>query len=651
MQQQFTYEQYSKPGFIESIFDRGLDRGYCDLQVADGHINVPVRMALLNIIFWVPLMQNGMIPSSKEFLKFKAITAGSISDIQSRYYFLILVSLNKNGVDMAKLKHMKIVREFAANVNWFYNLICRYMNAYMPFMDALGLARLCENPPIKKLIETKIDDKVGTQVAEKMIRAQTNELVGYLSKPGLDSNILLPYMAAKTLKKNQIPHEILKYGPRSDVDDSMCRHIINESSFSGIKTAADFGIESLSAKKCAFLNKTVLKKSQYFNRKTRLAGTLLPNLYIGSCGSTMTIPFYIKPEFAKNMYYRSIEEDGKIVQLNKDNITQYVGKTVHLFSIFGCKHTDGFCERCAGFRYYPEHNIGLHHFLPEDIHVGLLSVSQLMSRVTQKILSNKHLIDTNSKTYTLPENTSAYMNISGDNAIFWNPGMSKKMKGYSLRIPSDSMGHISDLILDVLPAAETYSKIPYVDIMKDDTIVDTIYMKEDKGESFVPYLSEDMLEYMRDQYSNIEYRDNGYVVPMSDFNMKKPFMNFVVMNDDLISYVNRFKTFISKDIMNYNSVSRCLSDFADVVYHKSELNLFYLEVILRALNSVSPTDYHIPVITDPDNTSFIRLDEKVTEAAISLKLAQEQVYKYLQNPRSMLYEKPCGLFGPFFGLV
>ena len=187
--------------------------------------------------------------------------------------------------------------------------------------------------------------------------------------------------------------------------------------------------------------------------------------------------------------------------------------------------------------------------------------------------------------------------------------------------------------------------------MKGDEVVDTIYMKEDKGEAFVPYLSEDMLEYMKDMYAAIEYRDNGYVVPMRDFNTKKPFMNFVVMNDDLVSYVNRFKTFVSKDIANYTSVSRCLSDFADVVYHKSELNLFYLEVILRALNSTSQSDYHIPVITDPDNTAFIRLDEKVTEASISLKLSQEQVYKYLQNPKSMLYQKPAGLFGPFFGLV
>lgn len=648
-----SIKDYSQPDFVVQQFEQDNVKGLWVLVMKDGKLTINAKKAILNIIFWEPMIRYGIVPSSKDFIDIKAITASSVSDIQSKYYFKILVHLSRQGADMTKIDHMAIVRAFAENINFLYNITCRYLNEYMPPMDVLGLTLLCENPAVKKLIDTRIDDKVGTQIAEKMIKQQANELISLLLKPGeLNDNHLLPYMAAKTLKTNQIPHALLKYGPRSDVDDSMCSHVINESSLSGLKSAADFAIESLSAKKCAFMNKTILKKSQYFNRKTRLAGASLPNIYPGWCGSTMTIPFFIKPEFAKNMTHRSIEEDGKIIQLTSANMSQYVGKTVNLLSIFGCKHTDGFCERCAGFRYYPEYNIGLHHFLPEDIHVGLLSVSQLMSRVTQKILSNKHLIATNSKTYTLPENTAQYMYIGGgDNSIYWLPSVAKRLKNISLRIPSDSMGPISDLILDVLPAEETYSKIPYIDIMKDGVIVDTIYMKEDKGETFVPYLSEEMLEYMHDKYSDIELIDNGYVVPMSDFNPKKPFMNYIVMNDDLISYVNRFKAFICKDISDYNSVSRCLSDFADIVYHKSELNLFYLEVILRALNCIDHSDYRIPQITDAEHTCFMRLDEKVTESSISMKLAQEQVYKYLQNPKSMLYKKPAGLFGPFFGLL
>ena len=204
------------------------------------------------------------------------------------------------------------------------------------------------------------------------------------------------------------------------------------------------------------------------------------------------------------------------------------------------------------------------------------------------------------------------------------------------------------MVLDVLPTPEAFSKISYIDIMKGDNIIDTIFLEAD---GFIPFLSEAMLEYMRKQYDNIEYKDNGFVVDMAEFDAKKPFMNYVVMNDDMISYVNRVKNFISTDISGYTSVSRCISAFADIVYHKSTLNLFYLEVILRALNITSPTNFDIPIISDPEHVSFGRLDTVISESTISMKLAHEHLNKFLTNPRSALDPRRAGWFMEFFGLV
>ncbi len=649
------YEDYSKPDFVETMLKTKQDHGDCDLVLGDGIVKMKIRLALLNILLWECLLKYGIEPTSKDVLNVKAFTSSSISSIQSKFYLKVLMKLSRQGVDMNTLNHMEIVMSFAQSINRLYNVICRYMNEYMPPMDAIGLAELCNNPAIKKLIDSKISDDVGTQVAEKIIKAQTKTLIDLISKPGLDNNILLPYMKADTLKFNQIPHEMLKYGPRSDVDDRMCRHVINESSFSGIKSAADFAIESLSAKKCSFLNKTVLKMAQYTNRKTRLSGSLLPNIYPGWCGSTKTIPFYIEPEFASNMYMKSIMVDGQIVQLTKENISQYVGKTVDMLSIFCCNHTDGFCERCAGFRYYPDYNIGLHLFVPAGVHIGLMAISQLMSRVTQKILSNKHLIATSTKSYVLPPDTERYLSVGYESEIYWKnekgSPITRGLKKWAIRIPSDSTAQISDLILDKLPEPEAFSKISYIDILdieNDYKLVDTIYME---AGGFIPYLSADMLEYMRQTYDDITYQDNGYVVPMKGFSTKKPFMEYTIRNDDLVSYVDNFRAFIGTRVSEYTSVSRCLHDFAQLVYHKSSLNLFYLEVILRVLNCASKTDYHIPVIEDFEHTCFMRLDDKVTEASISLKLSQEHIFRYLKDPKSFLQPNYAGLFGPFYGLT
>lgn len=649
-----TYEDYSKPFFVESMFKQGQDYGTCEFVMADARIVVNTRLALLNIVLWECPLAYGIIPTKKDFKNVKTFTSKVISKIHSKYYLDILKKLHNDGHDLKMINYMEIVDRFARNINRLYNIIVRYMNPYMPPMDALGLAELCNEPKIKKIIDTKIDDSVGTQIAEKMLKVQSKQISELISSEELEHNILLPYMNASTLKSNQIPYEINKYGPRSDVDDRMCKHIINESSFSGIKTVADYAIESLSAKKCAYMNKTVLKNSQYTNRKTRLAGALLPRLYPGWCGSTKTIPFYIEPEFAQNMMLRSIMVDGKIVQLTKDNISQYVGKTVNLLSIFCCNHTDGFCERCAGFRYFPEYDIGLHLFLPADVHVGLMATSQLMSRVAQMILSAKHLIATNTKDYELPVEATEYLSTAGDNCIFWKndkgSNIPKGLKKWSIRIPADSIGPITDLTLDVLPEPETFSKISYFDIIDSESnqIVNTIYLEAD---GFIPYLSSEMLEYIRLSYDDVVYHENGWIVPMKNFNVKKAFMGYTVMNDDTVSYVNQVKNFIKTKISDYTSVGKCIHDFAQIVYRKSSLNLFYLEVILRVLNTVSKTDYHIPVIEDPDHTCFMRLDDKVTQASISLKLSQEQVYRYLKDPNAFLGSNYAGLFGPFYGLI
>lgn len=638
----YRFNDYANPGFVDMLFKTNQDVGRCEVVLSDTIIVSSTRIAIMNFIMWEVLTKYGIHPSSAEFMRYKSITVNSLSDIYSRYYLIMLS--NRSDVP-----HMEFVDTIYNNINRLYNLICRYLNPYMPTIDALGLAKMCDNPEIKKLIEYKIDDSVGTKAAEQIIKAQSKILIDLIAKPdAIKDNILYPYMIADTLKKNQIPQMLLKYGPRSDVDDTMCRHIINESSFSGNKSVADFAVESLSAKKSAYFNKSVIKKSQYFNRKTRLAGSILPNLYPGSCGSTVTVPFYIKPEFAKNMIERSILVDGKEVMLTKDNISSYAGTTVNMFSIFGCKHTDGFCERCAGYRHYADLGIGLSKFMPEGIHIGLLCVSHLMSRVTQKILSNKHLIATNSKEYALPGDTARYLYNDNDCNLYWSADFTKRLRHVQLRIPEDSMGQISDLIMETLPNPEAYTKIAYLDIMKGDQVVDTIYFESN---GFIPYLSTEMLEYMRKQYDSIEYKDNGFVVDMKNFDAKKPFMNYVVLNDDMVSYVNRVKNFISSEVSNYTSVSRCLSDFADVVYHKSELNLFYLEVILRALNTTSEDNYDIPVLTDTEHTHFARLDDMVSESTISMKLAQEQLAKYLSSPRASLIKRKAGWFKEFFGIV
>lgn len=613
------------------------DNGFTNVVFADNvEIQVPTRMLILNIIFWEPNVSFGVLPESADFFNIKSITTDSISVIQTKLYKKALKLLTH-------IPYMQIVMRYLYNIDRLSNFIQRHMGIYMPSIDALGLARLMENPELKKLAEYQFDDKLGTKVAEQQLKVMSKELITHLKDPDLPNNCLYPYMQAGTLKSNQIPQFLIAYGPRSDVDDTMKRHIVSQSSFSGLRTVEDFAIESLSAKKSIYFSRDVIRQSQYSGRKMRLACAEIQHIYPGSCGSQGWMPYVIGEEVADNYIDRIVIDDkGNRILLDRQNIDKFIGKPIKLVSQFACRHTDGICEHCAG---YGEDM--LIKYMPPDIHIGLLSSSKVSSVVSQKILSAKHLVSTSSKLYTLPESAQKYL-YKVEDAIFWSPEAAKYFDTVRFRIPSEAINQISDLNLDTLPTAESYSKVPFIELVKDDEVVDRICLEADV---FIPYFSTQMLEHMHQHYRQLKVDDEYMTFSMNGFDIKQPFMKFVILNDDMITYTKRVYGFLGSRMINYTTVADCMRDFSTVVYQKSSINSFFIESVVRSHMIVSETDFRIPVVTDFNNVRFGNLADVISETSVSGKLAFENLKQYLTAPSTPLLLRKRGLFAPYFGLI
>ena len=629
-------QELVKPGFADAIMQSGCDKGYVNVVFADNvMIKIPTRVFILNLLFWEPNISFGVLPISKDVTNIKSITTDSIKDIQTKLY--------KRCIKVRPdVPYMQIIMAYLYNVDRLSNFIQHYLGYYMPSIDVLGLARMMQNPALKKLASHRYNDKLGTKVAEQQGKSMTAELIKHIKDPNLPNNILLPYMQAGTLKTNQIPQFLLAYNARSDVDDTMKRHIISESSFSGLKTVEDFATESLSAKKSIYFSRDVIRKSQYFGRKMRLACAAIEKIYPGSCGSEGWIPFVIDERVAHNYIDRIIIDGNERVLLDKSNISKYVNKPVKLVSQFACRHTDGLCEHCAGYG----EDI-LIKYMPPEIHIGLLSSSKVSSTVSQKILSAKHLISTSSKEYALPESAQKYM-VKIEDAIFWKPESEKYFDTLRMRVPNEAISQISDLNLDTLPNAESYSKIPYIELVKDDEVVDIINLEADV---FVPYFSTQTLEFMHERYRGIKVDDEFTTIPLNGLDVKEPFLKFVILNDDMITYTKHVAEFLGSRMINYTTVTDCVRDFAAVVYQKSSINSFFIETVVRSHLIAGKDDYRIPVVTDPNNVCFGNLADIISESSVSGKLAFEQLKSYLSSPSTPLLLRKRGLFAPYFGLI
>ena len=665
MEKRCTLNDILQPAYIEGLAKNHQDNGYLTVTMDDGKdVRLPTRMWILNGIF-LRVYRTFAVPidSSKVFNLTSLNDETAMVCYNKIYMFLVAkhymtadqkrmvfeaghtyIDLTGSPVTTEEDNYnLEVLREIFLGIAYYANFIHRFMRPYQGALDVLSLSRLFIQKPLQDVIHPRISDELGTSVAEKILDSANQALHVVLSdKEGpLKNNILLPYMSTKLLKRNQLPQMFIAYGCRSDITDEMKRHIIASCAMSGHNGVEDYAIEALSAKKSAFFNSEVIERAQYFARKCRLVGSQLPRIYTEPCGSDVLIDMQIPPKYMANFIGKVIRFKGKDVILTRENIRKYVAEPVHMYSPFGCRHTDGVCNRCAGYMYGR-----LSNFVPPGIHIGVFSATKAVAAITQLILSAKHLIRTLSKEYNIPVKAMKYF-LKHNDGIVWNAAVIDIFERMKIRIPQDAIGTVTDLNQKMLPACESFSKIRYFDVLIDDKVVERVIM--DDGTA-IPYLSTYALQFMKKNFKNLEIGLEDITIPMAGYDMHRPFMKYTVMNDDMVSFVNRIENFLSTQVVNYNHIPTLLKDFSTILYSKTGIEIFYVEMLLRAFMISGPDDYSIPVIDDGNqDVMFGKISSVISEAALSTKLSFERIDGLFTDPKATLVDMREGMNDRYFG--
>lgn len=621
--------------------------GDCDVVFEDKSVvTMPIRLAMLNGMFW-QIYQKFNVPVKPENIFWiETFIDETPIDCGTKIYRDFV--LNK------KIPNMDVLGAFWVVMNKLLKFIHRSCREYQVSLDALALDRMCMQPPMAEVCTRTIDEKLGTHAAEQIHTKITDDLHKILQIPGkIRFNPLAPFVKTKILKRNQLPQMFCAYGPRSDIDDSMFKHVINSNAFSGLEDIQDFATEHTSAKKAQYFNNAVIRKAQYFARRMRLGASKTPYFYPGSCGSTVTIPFVIKPKYKKNFigkYIKVTPEEFKkydtekvhvfndcSIALTKENIDAFVGREIQMWSPFGCRYTDGVCEHCAGYMSQKATA-----FVPPGIQAGVYSATRLASVVTQKILSAKHLIKTSSKEFILDQIALKWFSKNSD-ALLWQVGAIKTLKNSYVRVDvQDLVGTISDLQHSPLPSGEAWSTIDRIQIIgPNGNVIDDVGLTD---WSTHPYFSNYAMSYMRDHYKDLRIRAEYLDIPMKDWDFHKPMLKFTVVNDDMVTYVTGVDKHMCSKICDYHSIQKCLEDLSELIYNKAEINIFWIEMMARAfLITKSGSDHSIPVITDPNQfVEFDKMSSMISESALSTKLSFERLEELFERPEPTLYRRGTG---------
>lgn len=596
--------------------------GKVRLKFSDGDVIVSKRMAFLNL-FWFPIVNKFGIPLRKShFVKRKPINQDVLVKEWNRYYEEVL---GQNPQNAKKLK--QVIWGVLQDLNKFCS---EDLLPYTGTIDMLDMVEIMSDPPIAKIIATKekITPEMGTDVIEKIVDSNSKKIMEILGTSGaLKNEALRPYQATRQINKFQVPQTIYAFGVRTDVSDNIVGLPVIGSALEGLRNIQEYAVEHLSAKKSQFYNKVAVADSQYFGRKQHLIASSVQFIYSHDCMSTALIKFRVTPQNYQNLVGKLAFKDGKAFTISYDNCGSLVGDEIAMRSPMTCRYRKGVCTVCGGRIF---NNIN------RKINVGILSAIHVIEPTTQKILSAKHLVKTLSLMYEMLSPTDGIMFRSSNNEIRWKPSFVDKVKKLWMGIPLKYFTAVHDVTLlrsDKPVKEERFSKVENFTLWERGTDKKVLYPLRNQQQ--VPFFSMEMLFHIRDHYNELEMDEEMMWIPLAGTE-KHPVFRTIIVNDNMLAFVNQVSGFLQDNICNHTTCSGALQEFSDIVHSKVSANIVHLETLLKSYLITSKTDYRIPLVTDPDNVMFQTTGRVLDNRHVGTKLAFEKLKSYMCSPSTYL---------------
>ncbi len=625
------------PELPTNLVKNGKDTGTIEFKLHDGNVKLPAREAILHMLFWYPLVVSGLPIMKSDVRDISRFKASNITRFHTHMYERLL-----DVESMTKADRLEAIWQ---SINRMYNFICCNLGPYHQTIDAMGLDDIRSHPEAHALCHIDPDMQLGMLHAEAEIKNKSDKLIKLLNDPdGIPNNQLLSFMQSDNIKLSQFPQIFVAYGSRADIDSSIKQHFITQSTISGLRSNEDFGVELLAAKKAQHASKTSIQDSQAMGRKLRILCSPMHTIHRGSCGNTIGVPYQVTENNHRGLVHNAIFQGANRVYVDNKLAESLIGKKVMLVSPITCRHTDGFCEACAGwgkgrlFDYFPTVNAGTH------------VITWLVELISQAILSTKHRASTSISENALPAEAKKYFVYSrGD--LFLNKRYVRS-KDMLLRIPRDDMRPLTDLQEDYSETVSSFSELSVVAIVEEDkeTVIDEFDLSSDHT---VPYLSAETLNVVEEK-SNVSFDRDYLYIPLSELPEAEdgPVFRSITISADMEAFAARLKTMIEtkkSGIYNHTTVAGALAYLTKHVYAQSDLVLFPMQVLIRSLLLDPSGAPGIPVITDIDNVMFGTLEEVTTRRSVTMKLITDKFKAWVNSPETYIAERGPSVYDQLFG--
>jgi hypothetical protein len=529
-----------------------------------------------------------------------------------------------------------LLRATYQTVNIIYNELIQRISPYVSTIDATDFVNLVKDDRIRE-IHGKI------KATPEHVETAYKEIKDYVNNAENNNRFVFAYRS-KAINENQANQCIGPRGFVTDLDRTVFKQPIMNGFIRGMGNLYEIITESRTAAKSLNANDTHIKTSEYASRRIQLLTMSVTGVVPGDCGSTEYYDLFVTQPLLENMkgkYY--LKPDTNTLDYIRGNETHLVNTIVKIRTAFGCKTHDSkkICTTCLG---------KVSENFKENTNLGYVMTAFLMEKLTQAILSTKHLTHSVKKSLIhLEGSANKYFYTDEENNIYFNKDLD--LTGLQMILPNSKLSKL----VDVLNLPHTNISLTKVGELELIGIRDTKIKTPVQESINIAYrdrfsvITKPLLEYIKSVKLESDSRGN-FVIPLDTFNKEAAVFYNPLKETNIISFVNRVASMVETNKDKITDPYDKYITLFNTVIEQFKCNMSVIEVIVYATTAYNPYTNNFKLGRNSEHTQIANKSSIFRHRSLSGLLCYEDQSKELLTHSKELFSNVNRLDHPMDAL-
>lgn len=571
------------------------------IDFVDGTMDVSTRGTILSWYLGKMHRQYPNTPIYKSHhIANRIVSKDLLRDVVSQVAFDI-IDFIADGRKITKILDELGSLAFSINED-VYEMIHTRLGSHVSTISVLDFVNVLEHPVIKEANET-------VKPTQNSIDRTYEKISGTLNTMGdelLVGNTISKMAKSGLVSMGQIQQCVGPRGYLTDIDSNIFKEPVLGSYGRGIISLQDSMKESRSAAKALKFSSDKVSKTEYFSRELQLMSSVVTRLHRGDCGSERYVKINVEANDLSNIvgkYYLD-ETEGTLKEIKSDD-RHLIGKTIKMRSALKCNHPDhyGVCSTCFG---------KLADSIPSQTNIGAVSATVLGEKITQNVLSTKHL-DGSSKVdgvefteyeaqfiTAMDEVVEVGNGVESTTVIKLNPKVCKA-RSLAILIDPDQAKNLPDIdyhnLDNITPAVISSIREIMLEVEFEKDIYQRFTLPVSMG-SRLSWLTREALEFI--QKNGYKINDDGkYHINLTGWDSSIALFQLPLKQTDMTQFMTQIKSFVTKPKNGKKAIKNpdeFLVGLYNLITSKIKINIAHLEVIVLAslVEDIAEGNYRLP---------------------------------------------------------